>query len=51
MYSYAQLNDNEIVVGVSLLSGEVSFEHMIPLPTYDLTVLGKKYNRDIGEFE
>lgn len=42
-YYYAQIDENNICVGVSDLSGEVNTDNMIRLDTYDLAVMGKKY--------
>ena len=41
---YAQLNENNICVGVSQLSGEVKAENMIEIEAYDALLLGKKYD-------
>ena len=46
---YAQLNDENICVGVSDLSGKVEADNMIPLESFDVNILGKKYNN--GEWE
>ena len=50
-YFYAQLDDDNIVVGVSQLSGKVSASNMIKIDDYDISLLGKRYNSDTGEFE
>ena len=46
---YAQLNDENICVGVSDLSGKVEADNMILLESFDIDILGKKYNN--GEWE
>ena len=43
MYIYAQLNENNICVGVSQLTGEVIASNMILLEEYDTSIGGKKY--------
>ena len=48
-YFYAQIDDNNICVGVSELSGEVYSEKMITLDSYDASVMGKKYNNGLWE--
>lgn len=50
MYQYAQINENNIVVGVSGLSGIVEQPNMI-LVDEDVTVLiGYLYDQETGEF-
>lgn len=51
MFNYAQLDSNDIVVGVSSLSGEVTRDNMIPIQFADEELIGKKYNRETGDFE
>ena len=51
MFYYAQLNDAEIVVAVTQVTGEIEDVNMIALETYDTSVIGKRYNRDTQEFE
>lgn len=46
---YAQLNNDNICVAVSQLSGKVSHSNMIRLSTFDTTIMGKKYNDGIWE--
>lgn len=48
MFIYAELNENNICKAVSELSGEVIKDTMIPLETYDDSLLGKRY--DNGEW-
>lgn len=43
MKHYAQLNEENICVGVSQLSGKVDVENMIELETPDASLLGMKY--------
>lgn len=42
-YYYAQIDDNNICVGVSDLSGPVEADNMIQLDTYDTSVQGKMW--------
>lgn len=51
MFNYAQLDKEDVVIGVSSLSGEVSSDHMVKIDYYDESLLGKRYNRETGEFE
>ena len=51
MFNYAQLDENDVVICVSFLSGEVISDRMIKLDSYDLSLLGQRYNRETGEFE
>lgn len=48
MFIYAELDENNICKAVSDLSGKVDKPTMIPLETYDVSLLGKKY--DNGEW-
>ena len=48
-YYYAQLNNENICNGVSDLSGEIFDDNLVRLETYDLTVLGKRYNNGVWE--
>ena len=43
-YIYAELDENNICKAVSNLSGEVIADTMIPLDSYDISLLGKRYN-------
>jgi len=49
MFYYAQLDENNICIGVSQLSGEVSETNMILLERYDMSLIGKKYNNGTWE--
>lgn len=51
MYIYAQLNDENIVMAVSQLSGEVDAPNMIQIDSFDYNLLGKRYNVKTREFE
>ncbi|OUQ56241.1 hypothetical protein B5E58_11240 [Tyzzerella sp. An114] len=44
MFYYAQINEENICVGVSNLSSEVVADNMIIIDTMDTNLLGKKYN-------
>lgn len=46
---YAQINDENICIAVSNLSGEVSADNLIPLEVFDTSILGKKYNNGVWE--
>ncbi len=46
---YAQLSEENICVGISELSGEVEEDNMILLDSYDISILGKKYNNESWE--
>lgn len=40
---YAQLDNNNVCIGISQLSGEIQSENMLQIESYDVTILGKKY--------
>ncbi len=46
---YAQLNKENICIGISELSGEIEEDSMILLESYDISILGKKYNNENWE--
>lgn len=48
-YFYAQLDENNICIAVSQLSGEINQVNMIRLDNYDDSVLCKKYNNGVWE--
>ena len=48
MTYYAQINEENIVVGISQLWGDVEHPNMIEIDSYDVTLLGKLYTN--GEF-
>lgn len=48
-YIYAELDENNICKAISDLSGEVIAGTMIPLETYDTSLLGKKYADGVWE--
>lgn len=48
-YIYAELDENNICCAVSELSGEVIKDTMIPLETYDTSLLGMKYVDGVWE--
>lgn len=43
MLNYAQLDENNMVIGVSSLSGEVDNPNMVKINEYDESLLGKLY--------
>lgn len=49
MFYYAQLNEENICIGVSQLSGEISNSLMIAISAMDTLVVGKKYNNGVWE--
>lgn len=51
MFFYAQLNPESIVVAVTQTSGVLFAPDVIALDSYDASVLGKRYNRETGEFD
>ena len=48
-YYYAQIDENNICIAVSELSGKVTADNMLRLETYDTSLLGKKYNNGVWE--
>ena len=44
---YAQLDMNNICVGLSQLSGEVQAPNMLQIENYDTTLMGKKYENGV----
>lgn len=49
MFKHAQLDDENIVIGISYLSGEVVADNMILINDLEVE-LGSTYNRTTGEF-
>ena len=47
--TYAQINEENICVGVSQLSGEVDSPLLIPIANFDHLVIGKRYNNGVWE--
>lgn len=43
MHIYAQLDENNVCIGVSSLSGEVNDASIVEMDTYTLDVIGKRY--------
>ena len=48
-YYYAQIDENNICIAVSDLTGKVTADNMLRLETYDTSLLGKKYNNGVWE--
>ena len=48
-YYYAQIDESNICIAVSDLSGPVTADNMLRLETYDISLLGKKYNNGVWE--
>ena len=46
-YYYAQIDESNICIAVSDLSGPVTADNMLRLETYDISLLGKKYNNGV----
>ena len=51
MVFYAQLNNENIVIGISQLNEEINISNMVLIDSFDDTLLGKRYNAETGEFE
>ncbi len=49
-YNYAQLSAQGIVVGIMAAAGTIDHEHVVEVPNYDESLLGKLYVRTTGEF-
>lgn len=49
MFYYAQIDENNICIGVSQLSGEVNLPSMILLDIQDASLLGRRYNNGAWE--
>lgn len=47
---YVQLDDTNVVVGISELSGEVDSPHLIEVEEYDISLLGATYDLETGGF-
>ena len=45
MFNYAQINEKDYCIGVSSLSGEVLQDDMIYIENYDVSYIGRKYDR------
>lgn len=41
---YAEINNDSVCIGISKLGGQVASAKMIPIDTYDTTLMGKKWN-------
>lgn len=50
MFFYAQLNDKDICVGVSALSGQISKKNMVEIDTLNEDFLWRKFDRLTGEW-
>jgi hypothetical protein len=51
MYIYAQLNENNVCVGISQLSGEVTADNMVRVDTFDQDKLWRKYENSAWSAE
>lgn len=45
MFDYAQINEKDYCIGVSSLSDEVLQDDMIYIENYDVSYIGRKYDR------
>lgn len=50
LFAYAQLSQENIVISISELSGEVEEPNLILLTEYDVSLLGATYDSETGEF-
>ncbi len=46
---YAQIDDKNTCVAISVLNSEIDDNTLIPMKEYDISLLGKKYNNGIFE--
>ncbi|MBR0599548.1 hypothetical protein [Sinanaerobacter chloroacetimidivorans] len=51
MYYYAYLDDRDIVTMIIALPSQITDNKYISIPSNDQTLIGKRYNRNTGEFE
>ena len=51
MFFYAQLDNENIVIGISQLNEEINISNMVLIDSFDDTLLNKRYNAETGEFE
>lgn len=49
MFYYAQIDEKNICVGISQLSGEVVMQNMIPIGSVDGNLIGKRFNNGTWE--
>lgn len=49
MYYYAQINEDGICIGISQLSNIVIDDNLISVSSFDINLIGKKYNNGIWE--
>lgn len=47
MPNYAQLDDNNLVVGINQTTGTIDAAHMVEIAEYDASLLGKKYENGV----
>ncbi len=47
MPNYVQLNDSNLVTGVTQTTGTIDAVNMIEIPEYDTTLMGKKYENNV----
>lgn len=46
MYIYAQLNQNDVCIGISQLSGEVESDKLVRINSFNEDFLWKRYDRE-----
>lgn len=51
VYYYAYVNEQDIVEQVFSMPAPITSPQYISIPAYDETLIGKRYNRETGEFE
>jgi len=51
LFFYAQLDNENIVIGISQLNEEINISNMVLIDSFDDTLLNKRYNAETGEFE
>ena len=51
MFNYLTLSDDFLVIGISTLTEMVSDDKKVLVDSVDMTMLGKTYNIETGEFE
>lgn len=51
MFNYIVINSDDVIVGISTLSSEVSEPFMILVDHVDMLMIFKKYNKETGELE
>ena len=50
-FFYAQTDDERIVIGVTHAAGLIEGVHMVPIESLDATLMGKRWNPEVQDFE